>query len=234
MFEIIRNWLNSKDKNYFKGVLIYEQCGDNKKLLVLFKKDRTPWCEKRLLEELQRCYDQLKLTISPTPIIAKLPAVQVQINRDPVEKIPNAELYNTCRTAALNQYKEAMNMRANLFALARVEEFEDPNDPGSVAARSSLSIEVVMAFNKASKLFDDADFVKIHGYLPNQYPDQEEDNNMNTIPDALVKQTLDNLRKNFNKIKKREQTPERVALLQKHAGNIKLLEEKWNLLKPKL
>ena len=58
----------------------------------------------------------------------------------------------------------------------------------------------------------------------------EEETEYDNLPDHLVKKTLDNLRKNYNKIKNREQTPERIELLQKHEKNIKKLMAKWDLL----
>ena len=95
-------------------------------------------------------------------------------------------------------------------------------------------MNVVEGYKEASELYDKAEYVRINGRLPDQpalEPDDESD--YDNIPDHMVKQELDNLRKNYNKMKKRPQTPERVVLLQKHEMNIKKLEDKWHSLKPK-
>jgi ribosome-binding ATPase YchF (GTP1/OBG family) len=124
-----------------------------------------------------------------------------------------------------------MNLRAVAFSLATVEGFEDVNRPDLVAKRSPIVVDAVIKYQRASKLYDIAKYVHDHGRLPNEDAEHDEATEMDAVPDELVKSTLDNLRKNYNKMKKREQTPERVALLQKHVTNIKKLEARWHLLK---
>lgn len=148
----------------------------------------------------------------------------------------NSQLYDACKKEADKKYKEVMNMRAELFALARMDDFTDVNMPDKVQAREKLAVAVVAGYQQVSKLYDRADYVKQHGRLPHDENSPLGDGgeeNVDNIPDHLVKQTLDNLRKNYNKIKKREQTPERIALMQKHESTIKNLEARWNLLKAK-
>ena len=122
-----------------------------------------------------------------------------------------------------------MNARAVVFALANTGDFSDPNTPDRITARAKLALQVVQGFVKTSQLYDNAAFVKEYGRLPGS--ESGDDNEYDHLPDNLVKPTLDNLRKNINKIKKREQTPERVALLQKHEANLKKLESRWHSLK---
>lgn len=145
---------------------------------------------------------------------------------------PNPALYQVCKAEADKSYKEVMNLRAELFALARPDEFSDPNTPDRIQQRSKLAVKVAEAFKNVSQLYDRADYVRMHGRLPDQGEPDSEELDPDGLPDHLVKQTLDNLRKNYNKMKKREQTPERVALLQKHEVNIEKLEARWLLLKP--
>lgn len=229
MFELLRDWLNSRDKNYYKGVLIFSQLSNDAALIQLFQKSKTDYKEKRLLKELNKLYDALK-AMHVKPLVLK--KIETKAPEKEVEKIANVELYNSCRAEALKVYKQAMNMRARLFALATVEEFEDPNLPGSVEARSKLAVEVVVQYNKASALFDRADFVKKHGHLP--FEEEDENSNYDALPDHLVKPTLNNLRKNLSKLKRKEPTPERIEKIQKHTKHIEKLLARWHLLQPKM
>lgn len=143
----------------------------------------------------------------------------------------NEALYLICKKEADDAYKKVMNKRAVLFSLCSKEDLTDPNTPDRIQAREKLSLEVVREFNDVSKLYERADHVKIHGRLPDADA-QENELDVEALPDHLVKPTLDNIRKNVNKIKKRELTAERLALLQKHDENIKKLDARWLLLKP--
>ena len=243
MLGTIKTWLNG-GKNYFTGVLLYEQTGKDKRLLELFKKGPSDFSKKKLQDELQAICDQLKSTDEKPASQKAIPPAKKKeiITSSPLPKLPhqkidpgtNPQLYEACIAEANKVYKEAMNLRAELFLSAKANDFEDPNRPDRVQQRSKIAVNVVEGYKAASGLYDKAEYVRINGRLPEQpalEPDDESD--YDNIPDHMVKQELDNLRKNYNKMKKRPQTPERVALLQKHEMNIKKLEDKWHSLKPK-
>lgn len=156
-----------------------------------------------------------------------------QIVSSVVEKsIPNPQLYAVCKEEADNEYKKVMNVRAVLFKKAAPDGFLDINKPDLIFDRGELAIEVVQGFQKVSELYDRANYVKQHGRLPSSDADLEDDNEYDLLPDSLVKQRLDNARKAYNKLKKKERTPERVALLQQHEQNIAKLKAKWDSLQP--
>lgn len=144
----------------------------------------------------------------------------------------NQELYAVCKEEADNEYKKVMNVRAVLFKKAAPDGFLDINKPNLIFDRGELAIEVVQGFQKVSELYDRANYVKQHGRLPSSGADLEDDNEYDLLPDSLVKQRLDNARKAYNKLKKKERTPERVALLQQHEENIAKLKAKWDSLQP--
>lgn len=144
----------------------------------------------------------------------------------------NGTLHAVCKKEADAVYKEVMNLRAELFALARADDFSDPNTPDRIEQRSKLAVKVAEGFKRVSQLYERADYVRIHGRLPADGEPDGEELEPDGLPEHLVKQTLDNLRKNVNKMRKREQTPERMALLQKHEANLKKLEARWRLLQP--
>jgi hypothetical protein len=250
MLEALRLWLNG-DKEYWTGLVLYSKLQPDLKLIELMKEGETPFTRRRLNEEILAACNHLKSTnhttgknenhntTTTTTRKAKdgndnaqyLPSQKelVASNKEPI----NPTLYQACKLKADNTYKEAMNLRAILFQSAIMEGFEDPNRPDLVQKRSKMAVDVVALHQKASKLYEIADYVLLHGVLPNEAENHHPDTEMDALPDSMVKPTLDNLRKNINKIKKREATPERVALLQQHQINLNKLEARWHLLKLK-
>jgi hypothetical protein len=140
-------------------------------------------------------------------------------------------LYIACKKEADNLYKELMNNRAVLFAGVRnILPHEDANTPDRIETRRKPCIDIAIDFQRVSKLYDRADYVKKNGKLPFTNAEVIE-TNVDGIPDALLKQNIDNLRKNLNKLKKKEQTPDRVMLIQSHEEKLNLLLSRWQLLK---
>ncbi len=247
MLETLRTWLNG-NKEYYTGVAIYATLGDNKALLSLFRQGKNAYNSQRLKEELLSICNILKSKLNTDDTKVRIPittptntAIKAKIQHTEtiyrqehqhggITSPPNEELYNACKREADLVYKEAMNLRAELFALGKAKGYEDINRPDLVQQRSKMAVDVVVLYIKAGKLYDKADYVKKNGRLPNEMEQDDEENEYNDLPDHLVKKTLDNLRKNYNKMKKRPQVSDRVALLQKHEKSIKKLAEKWDLL----
>jgi hypothetical protein len=242
MVERLADWFNNKD--YFKGVVLYSHCEPDAQLLLLFKNGPTPFNINRLAKELELKLQQLRANNAlqtqgsnvrlqnvhykaHTPTL-KPPAV-VTVDDEDDEPLNN-ELYLIAKAEADTAYKLAMNKRAVLFNMAEMKDFTDPNTQTRIAERRQLALDVVKEFNEASKLYEIADHIKRTGAPPNvKEIDVEED--PATVPDHMVKQMLDNVRKNFNKMKKREPTVDRTLLMQKHENTIKILSERWDSLK---
>ncbi len=254
MLQLLRAWLNGS-KDYFTGVALYEKLGSNDALKKLFVKGPTDFNRKRLHEELLSICNDLKTQENDRniPAAAGSPGIDTagrwpdgRLRTDggrktedahPLPTAPNqpkqpvnVELYNATRLQANKLYKETMNNRAVLFSMADSNDHTDPNTEAKINERVKLALSVVTSFQQASAMYDKSEYVSAHGRLPDQDENGDE-NEYDHLPDQLVKQTLDNLRKNVNKMKKREQTPERVALQQKHEANIEKLSKKWHSLK---
>lgn len=235
MLETLRAWLNGT-REYNAGVAIYSQVGTNEKLLDVLKKGPNDFRVKRLQEELLDICNQLKKengtgTVLQSPQQTNENKVVEKGNRQENRVHPcNETLYAACKLEADQLYKKVMNDRAILFKLTECEKFEDPNLAHKVQDRVKLALDVVTGHQAVSQLYDKADFVKQHGHLPDTGEDPEEE--YDHLPDHLVKLRLDNIRKAYNKLKKKEPNPERIALLQKHESNIEKLETKWLSLKP--
>lgn len=214
MLEQLRSWLNGS-RDYWIGIVLYDHLGDNETLKELFKRGESAFNRRKLDQSLHAIWDQNNRRI-PEPV------------ENLKKETENSELIAACKLKADKEYKKIMNMRAVLFQMTNTKGALDQNTPELIKKRSHLALEVVAGYNHLSQLYDTVAFVKNTGRLPDQDP-QETD--FNLIPNHLVKQVLDNTRKNVNKLKKREQTPERVALIQHHEKNIEILIHRWQKIK---
>lgn len=232
MFQTLQAWLNEKG-DYYTGVAIYSQLPHDANLLPILRKGPNEFREKRLKEILLEAYENLKEVApiaSGAKVARKTPTKKVttlHVEQPPV----NAELYNACKAEADLKYKKVMNDRAVLFRMAQAENFQDSNTIEKIEARASLAIAVVQEWKTVSELYDRANFVKLNGRLPDN-GQEEEENEYDHLPDHLVKLRLDNARKAYNKLKKKESTPERIVLMQRHEEVIKKLDKKWRSLRP--
>lgn len=249
MLETLRAWLNGT-RDYNMGVLLYDIVGTDEQLKKLFGQGFSRWNNYRLQDELTKICTDLKSKQHATTV--KKPGIcgpgkkQVKEELDILIKNisetaeaiaktispPNPELYTASKADADKAYKEAMNKRAVLFSMLPSDAYSDHNRADLIEARRQYCLDVVKKYNHASELYDQADFVKLQGRLP----DQEEpaiDEEVANLEDFEVKAVLDNARKAYNKLKGREQNAERVALMQKHKLKIEKLEERWHSLKPR-
>src|SRR6185436_13976409 len=138
MLQILRKWFNGK-KEYFTGVSLYSQIqGHDHHLLELMKKGPTEFTRKKLGDELVAHYALLQAqegakiqgsVIGVRAVKMKSSANSANGNGQLVEnsEIKNPELYRVCKEKADRLYKEVMNQRAELFALARPDEYTDLN-----------------------------------------------------------------------------------------------------------
>lgn len=238
MLEKLRTWLNGK-RNFAEGATLYVIYGNNVAYKSLFLKGYSDFSYKIMQDELMKIFlelsQQKKIPANnpvekKTLVLTAQKMVFVPVADDAVQLTGEiAELYNAAKKRADIAYKDVMNKRAELFHLTKLNGEYDINRPELVRQRCKLAIEVVSGFQHVSNLYDVANRVKVgdtSGLIV------KEENEYDGIPDHLVKVSLDNLRKNYNKLIKREQTPERIALIQQHKRNIIKLEERWRLLKP--
>ena len=257
MLETLKAWLNGT-REYYTGAALYNILGNDEKIKALFARGYSLYNNFRLQEELKTICQQLKKEKNTTSIIPK-PSTSAKERAKPkaaadppangleyiiskisntVEKIAttvrmvNTELYEACRVEANKAYKEAMNKRAVLFGIIPSNKFENANRQELVAGRKDLALEVVKLYNKASELYDRADYAKLHGKLPDE-PAEDIAGDIAALQNHEVKDALNNVRKAKSKLKGREQTAERISLIQKHDLKIKLLEERWLCLKQK-
>lgn len=221
MKEQLRNWLNG-DRNFQTGAALYCMLGENEAMKKLLKKGKTDYLQERLEQELDQLYDQLfsgppPSLSGPPPLIPSGPAIP-----------KNQALEEVCNNKATRLYKQMMNDRAILFSLAKTEIHEDPNTPDLIEQRRILALAVCEQNYAVSKAYDELDHVRKYGVLTNS--SDSSTNEIPEVPDHLLKHHINNLRKNLGKIRKREQTPERLTLIQKHEQELKELINRWDKL----
>lgn len=239
MHQLVKKWING-NQEYYTGIALLKACKASDALYLQLKQGPNDFNRRKLKECLMLYYQQSKIKTStsaeknisvPIPKLENENVNNVAVIEPVVNDYSDTSLYIACKKEADNLYKEVMNKRAILFSSIRsLMPYEDANTPDKIDTRRKSSIDIALDFQRVSKLYDRADYVKKNGKLP--FTDAEViETNIDGIPDALLKQNIDNLRKNINKMKKREQTPERVALVQSHEQKLNLLLARWQLLK---
>lgn len=235
MVEKITAWLKGT-RDYGTGVALYVAYGSDRKLKHALLQGKNPFNEKRLHAELSALagdsYQEKPVVhFTANPILQDVAA---KLTPPPLKiAAPSAGLLAAVQTEAHNTWKELMNKRAMLFALCQTDGWEDENDPGKVSIRGRIALDILQYHEKVVvPAYDKLDHVRSTGKLPqvtnvNEVAEQDYE----LLPDHLVKQTIDNLRKNLGKIRKREQTPERIALIEKHEASLQKLLKRWAYLK---
>lgn len=241
MQKTVRAWLNGT-RDYSMGVKLYALLSDNESLKKQFAAGENAWNKWKLGEELITIYNQLNRpkkicsakcnkTCSKRIVVSSVQK-KSEKTENPLPK-PTTDLYKICKEKADVAYKENMNERALLFSMVPASQYELVNRADLVNARKDLCLKVLRDNITVSELYDAADYVKEHGTLPESKSDAKKSAIKKRVPDHLLKHSIDNLKKNINKIEGREQTPERVKLLQDHKKELVKLEKRWHSLKQK-
>lgn len=240
MVERLLQWLNGNRKNYGAGVALYCAYGKDMRLKHVFLQGKNPFNESRLVKELQELAGVSEPAAQTAPTLTR-PSLPPSPKGESVRVRPEEPstqapaLLAAATHEAHTAWKELMNQRALLFGLCRkVDDWEDENDPQRVIMRGKLALEI-LTFNRKVVMpaYDKLDYVREHGKLPPVHADvtQDVDEDYANLPDHKVKQTIDNLRKNLSKLRKREQTPERVAIITNHELSLQKLLVRWDYLK---
>jgi len=254
MLATVRSWLNGT-RDYHTGVALFKVVGEAA-LYSQFANGKTLYNNFRLQEEMIKVCTALKeaaaekrklrngnpnisksAAASQTPKEKKgnrsvhtAPAISGVGPAQAEDPSGNPELLQACRNEADKAYKEAMNLRAVLFASLPSNKYEDFNRADLVEARVPICLQVLQLHQKASRLYDKVDYVRKHGALPDQ-PEAPASCDLEQLADHQVKPALDNARKACRKLEKRAKTPERLALIQSHLFNIEKLAARWHSLK---
>jgi len=214
----LRDWFNGS-RDYAHGASLFCIWSDDPSLKNLFLKGASDYTRHRLHEELEKLYSTTKQEQKPPDP----PAVQTAV----IKPSKNPDLEQACDDKAMQLWKQMMNDRAVLFNLTKVDGWDDINTPDLVEKRRVLALQVCAANYQVSKAYSDLEFVRDFGHLPQT----EEKEGPAEVADVNLTRAIDNLRENLRKLRKRAQTPERLALIQRHEAVLEQLLERWNTIK---
>ncbi len=226
--DLLRHWLYYSDRNYVHGVNLFSVLNEDASLLAFFQGYESEYKRGRLVQELEKIYDAMKGRTTQLHAEPAATEAAATTGEAPARAPRNPELEQAAERKASMLYKQMMNDRAVLFNLTKVEAWDDANRPDLVEQRRKLALSVVNQNYEVSQAYDDLEHVRQHGTLP--YSEYEEAGDAE-VQDLDLKPTIDNLRKNINKLKGKEPTPEPVAMIQKHEARLEALLQRWNALK---
>ncbi len=235
MLDTIISWLNGT-RDYNMGAAIYNVVGENHAFKKLFSTGYTLYNNFKLQEELQSICNKLKASSKQSHTIAVGSKYNLEEKKfTKTTENSNPELYEVQKNSTNKFYKEVMNKRAVLFSMVPDDQYTNYNTPDLIKAREQLCLEIVEGYNNVSKDYDKLDFIKANGHLPelNNAVKEDVEAFVNNLSDFEVKPMLDNARKAKNKLVIKEQTPERLSLIQAHQQKIILLEKRWHSLQQK-
>jgi len=214
-------WLNSK-RDFNEGVQIYLKYGDNKQFVQLLLDGETAYTRKNLFENLRGIYYDLKNGTTQTdpvvkkqqaevtaPIVTHTDQTQVPLPA-PALQPQKGELYNVCKRDADRHYKELMNLRAQLFALCDVNDSKMDDAHDLIQQRQDIVLQLMNLQYETDQAYEKLRYVEEHGTLPTITEAKPEEIPTNPI---LLLKFKKNLVSGINKLKKKEQTRERIALL---------------------
>ncbi len=217
------------------GVALFALVSKDKQLHTTFAAGFSLNNNWRLQEEMLKIFEELNRKPEPVnpPVIKKKTDAETQVaeilqTAQAIQSLvtnANPELHQLCLDKAKTSYKKVMNDRAVVFYMVPSDMYDNPNRPDLVAARRQLCLDVVRGYQEASKLYDEADNVKLYGQLEDAEITAQ--NSYDDIPDILVNKELNNARKNLSKINGKEKTPGRVIKKQILEQKIKILSERW-------
>lgn len=226
-------WLNSK-RDFNEGVQVYLRYGDNKQFVQLLLDGETEYTRKNLFENLKKIYYDLKNGTTPTDPVVKKQKAEVLapalphadqtpvLETAPAPITPKSDFYNSCKRDADKLYKELMNLRAQLFALCDVEDLKKDDNPDLVEQRKTIALQLMDLQYETDQAYAKLQYVEEHGVLPTITEAKEEEIPTNPI---LLLTFKKNLISGINKLKKKEQTPERVALLSHKLNQLATVNE---------
>lgn len=144
---VIEKWLNGP-RNFYVGKAVYQTVGNDKHLLEVLNKGKTPIAEELLLKALQ------KLCAAPAAAPVAKPmetADDMPVSNDPVVK--------SIREEWMKPYQE-MNYKRH-----ELDKYQG-NDPAMVMKRKELAFEILELEQQCMKAWKKRDHYQQHGKLP--------------------------------------------------------------------
>lgn len=218
-------WLNNPKREYGVGLDIFIRLSKNDRLKQQFYKDTSVARSEKLFAELRLLYYELKGINLSAPVAKASEPVKQNPEPAPTPKNTNPELEAACKAEADKAYKLLANTRAQLFALCHIKRKANENSDHAVKQREALALSIADMQPVVDELYSRYRYVQEHGCLPDKQEEKAEELPRNPI---LLERKRINLIKSINKLKLKEQTAERVALIQDLNNTLKIVTDGVN------
>lgn len=210
------DWLNARDKSYETGVQLLKKYRPDINVPPIQGPIRKADIDS-IFEALKTYYyqhKQLRNQSETTSSESETPATN------------NNELSTACKIEADKSYKLMQHARSQLFALCPIVKDENENNQMLVDQRGRLAMLLLDLQSQTDKNYALYRHVLEHNKLPDTTPSEIK---KPEFPEEKIDRfkMLSNLRKNLNKLKKKEPTPERIAKIQAHQEKITILENEF-------
>lgn len=228
------SWLNSATKDFASGRVILKRLRKEHDNLPMYERGATEQNKVSLFNDLRTIYYELKgIEISikksnPIGLVSPVVSAPIENISTPVQDVSapapvkNDELLKSCKLDADNAFKKMMTTKAVLFSMCDTEKRPNENTADIVQARSILAFDILEQHSEMKRLYDVYEYVQEHGKLPDEKPIE-----MAPLPSnpVLLERMRTNIMKNISKLKKKEQTTSRIALIQQHEETLNRIKD---------
>lgn len=152
---VIDQWLKGP-RNFYVGKAIYQTVGNDKHLLEVLNKGKTPIAEELLLKALQK--------LCAAPAAAPKPEPMETVDEMPVSADP---VVKSIREEWIKPYQE-MNYKRH-----QLDQYKG-NDPAMIAKREPLVFQILELEQQCMKAWKKRDYYLQHGKLPDVATKQKE------------------------------------------------------------
>ena len=247
MMEDLRIWLDC-DRNYFEGIEMLLALSGDASLKDFFMDHFSNFSQSLLHKELARLYKELEKTAAQQKAKTAAPVTILdQLRRwlnGEREYAKGVEIF--CKSSEdaslISFFKDHDTDYSHVRLDSKLEDLykelcskEETQqnatvttlipDEGSSIEQEDNTLKLTES-NSAGDQSDELDPGDQNGTVSPSELSQQDAN----IPDAELKHVIDNIRKSLSKLRQREQTPERMVMIQKHQIRLELLLQRWNSL----
>lgn len=210
-------WLN-KPGDIQEGIRLYSVYLPNEQAPLL---NRTPNVQQFLFEKLRAVYYEKKGITHKHKPTAQEAASAILPKAEKEKGTRNIELEKATKAAADKLYKEFARLKAQLFMMVPSEQKASENKTDAIAMRAPYVEQMMELQPVMDEAYSTYRYVCEHGKLPTPPSSRKRIiNNAYELSIALATEI-----KNFSKLKKKETTPERLALIQTKESRINQMKD---------
>lgn len=210
-------WLN-KPSDIQEGIRLYSVYLPNEQVPLL---NRTPNVQQFLFEKLRAVYYDIKGITHKHKTPAEEVASAILPKAEKEKETRNIELEKATKEAADKLYKEFARLKAQLFMMVPSTAQGKENKPDAIAMRAPYVEQMMKLQPVMDEAYNTYRYVCEHGKLPTPPSSRKRRiTNAYELSIALATEI-----KNFSKLKNKDTTPERLALIQTKESRINKMKD---------